>query len=99
MNNRKPQIEDTIIKETMRAAFKWSVLILFVFSLCFVGYLLSENGQLKGEKKNFQTQFDSLVGVKLKQDSIIESMPEFIPGGFHLDERGIINPNFTDNDR
>jgi hypothetical protein len=98
MSKRKPQVEDAIIKEFMLAAFKWSVLILFVLALCLVGYLIAENEQLQNEKQNFQPKFDSLANIKLKQDSTIKAMPEYIPGGFHLDEKGIINPNFTQND-
>lgn len=96
--NKPTQIEDAIIKEFMLAAFKWSVLILFVLSLCLVGYLISKNEQLQNEKKNFQTQFDSLAKVKLQEDSIINAMPEYIPGGWHVDSNGIANPNFTEND-
>jgi cell division protein FtsB len=98
MSKKNPQIEEAIIKEFMLAAFKWSVLILFVLALYLVGYLIAENKQLQNEKQNFQTEFDSLAKIKLKEDSIIDAMPEYLPGGFHLDERGIINPNFTQND-
>lgn len=98
MSKRKPQVEDAIIKEFMIEAFKWSVLILFVLSLCLVGYLIAENEQMQNEKQNFQPQFDSLAKVKLKEDSTINAMPEYIPGGWHVDSNGIANPNFTQND-
>jgi hypothetical protein len=40
---KQPQLEDMIIKETLKAVFNWIVLILFVLALCWIGYLLSAN--------------------------------------------------------
>ena len=97
MSKRKPQVEDAIIKEFMIEAFKWSVLILFVLSLCLVGYLISENEQLQNEKQMQKQFYDSIyIGNKIvhELDSINNlNSVDYLPTGWEVDSNGIYNIN------
>lgn len=96
---KKPtQIEDMILKEVIKTALKITSFVLILLSSIVIAYLICENNALKKENKNQKNDFDSLVKVKLQEDSIIESMPEYLPKGWEIDSNGIANPNFTQND-
>lgn len=95
---KPPKIEDMILKEVIKAGLKITSFILILLSSIVIAYLIYENNALKKENRQQKNDFDYLVKVKLQEDSIIESMPEYLPKGWEIDSNGIANPNFTQND-
>lgn len=95
---KQPQIEDMILKKVIKTALKTTAFVLILLSSIVIAYLICENDALEKQNRQQKNDFDSLVKVKLQEDSIIESMPEYLPKGWEIDSNGIANPNFTQND-
>lgn len=63
---------------------------------CWIGYLLSLNEQKAVTIEMYEAKdstFNRLLEVDKMQDSIISSMPEYLPKGWEVDSNGVYNIN------
>jgi len=72
-----------------------AALVTIVGLSSWIGYLLAENERIAFEKQE-KAQADSMIIQQLlfvdnAQDSIISSMPEYLPTNWEIDSNGIFN--------
>jgi len=72
-----------------------TALVTIVGLSSWIGYLLAENERIAFEKHE-KLQADSMIIQQLlfvdnAQDSIISSMPEYVPQDWNVDSNGIFN--------
>jgi len=63
---------------------------------CWIGYLLSANDSKARTIEYYEAKdstFNRLLEVDRLQDSIINSMPEYLPQGWEVDSNGVYNIN------